>query len=158
MTPQSLNAPTIGLKLLDEPHMAEIIVFILRNPGCFKTDVYRNVARGDRMNVKLDILEEQGIVEMTAHGRSASLRLTPSGELVAQHLVAISEIMARGEFCNRFPCFRDADSRRTNRLQHSVSLGSTGTYKDEISLFPATISCQHQHNAKTPTGCSKRSS
>ena len=32
MTQESLNAPTIGLKLFDEPHMAEIIVFIHLNP------------------------------------------------------------------------------------------------------------------------------
>ncbi len=83
----------MGLKLFDEPHMAEIIVFIHQNPGCLKTDVYKNVARGDRMNKKLDMLEDQGIIGMTVRGRSASLRLTPRGESIAEHLIAISEIM-----------------------------------------------------------------
>ena len=91
----------MGLKLFDEPHMAEMIVFIQKNPGCLKTDVYRNVARGDRMNRKLDILEEQGIIGMTDHGRSASLKLTPMGETVAEHLSAISEIMAHSAYHDR---------------------------------------------------------
>jgi len=73
--------------------MAEIIVFIHRNPGCLKTDVYRNVARGDRMNKKIEILEEQGIIDMDVHGRSSSLRLTPIGESIAMHLLAISGIL-----------------------------------------------------------------
>ncbi len=83
----------MGLKLFDEPHMAEIIVFIHRNPGCLKTDVYRNVARGDRMNTKLGILEREGIVEIAVRGRSGSLRLTPVGESVAELLTALSEVL-----------------------------------------------------------------
>ncbi len=86
----------MGLKLFDEPHMAEIIVFIHRNPGCLKTAVYRNVARGDRMSMKLEILEREGIIEMTVHGRSGSLRLTPMGESVAELLIALSDIMHQG--------------------------------------------------------------
>jgi len=73
--------------------MAEIIVYIHLNPGCLKTALYRNVARGDRMNAKLDILEEQGIIEMTVRGRSASLRLTSKGESIAEHLVSIQDIL-----------------------------------------------------------------
>ena len=83
----------MGLKLFDEPHMAEIIVFIHRSPGCLKTDVYRNVARGDRMNSKLEILENEGIIKMEVHGRSSSIRLTDAGESIAMHLLAISDIL-----------------------------------------------------------------
>jgi len=84
----------MGLKIFDEPHMAEIIVFIHRNPGCLKTDVYRNVARGDRMNAKLDILEGEGIIGIDVHGRSSSIRLTPLGESVAEHLLEILKMLS----------------------------------------------------------------
>ncbi len=93
MTLQSVRPQGIGLKLFDEPHVAEIIVFVHRNPGCPKTAVYKNVARGDRMNMKLDILEREGIIEMAVNGRRSSIRLTEAGESIASHLLMISEIL-----------------------------------------------------------------
>ena len=87
--------PAVSLKVFDEPHAADMILFIHSNPGCYKTDVYKSVARGTRMGDKLDILQDNGILRIENGSRSSSLTLTAKGESVALHLLSISEILAR---------------------------------------------------------------
>ena len=57
-----------GMGILNEVHAAEIIVFVSRNPGCSKTDLYRGVARGVRMPDKLLMLRDAGILEIVDAG------------------------------------------------------------------------------------------
>ncbi len=87
----------INLGLFNETHSADIILFVHLNPGCLKTDVYKNVARGSRMGDKLTILQEQGILRVGGGPKFSSLTLTSKGESVALHLMMISEIMGRSE-------------------------------------------------------------
>lgn len=84
---------SLGLKLFDEPHVAEMLIFIYHNPGCKKTDVYRNVARGDRMHKKLEILEEQGIIALSTGGRRVTMELTSLGRSIVLHLICIQDIL-----------------------------------------------------------------
>lgn len=82
------------LQLFNEPHMVGIILYIRDHPCCRRTELYRNVARNDRMSVKLDILISKGIVEdLSKESRSSTLRLTSSGEAIAAHLQSIRDIL-----------------------------------------------------------------
>ena len=83
-----------GMGILNEAHAAEIIVFVSRNPGCSKTDLYRGVARGVRMPDKLLMLRDAGILEIVDAGRSTALMLTPRGQAVARCLREIESILS----------------------------------------------------------------
>ncbi len=86
--------PAASLKVFDEPHAADVILFIHTNPGCLKTDIYNNVARGTRMGDKLEILQQKGIIMIENRGRSSALTLTDKGKSVAEHLQSISDLLA----------------------------------------------------------------
>ena len=84
------------LQLFNEPHMVGIILYIRDHPCCRRTELYRNVARNDRMSVKLDILISEGIVEdLSKESRSSTLVLTPVGEKVADRLQSIIDLLER---------------------------------------------------------------
>lgn len=84
------------LQLFNEPHMVGIILYIRDHPCCRRTELYRNVARNDRMSVKLDILISEGIVEdLSKESRSSTLVLTPTGEKVADRLQSIIDLLER---------------------------------------------------------------
>ena len=76
--------------------MVGIILYIRDHPCCRRTELYRNVARNDRMSVKLDILISEGIVEdLSKESRSSTLVLTPTGEKVADRLQSIIDLLER---------------------------------------------------------------
>ena len=82
------------LAMFNEPHVIGILLYIRDHPCCRRTELYRNVARNDRMSVKLDLLISEGIVEdLSKEYRSSTLRLTSSGEAVAAHLQSINDIL-----------------------------------------------------------------
>ena len=84
------------LQLFNEPHMVGIILYIRDHPCCRRTELYRNVARNDRMPVKLDLLISEGIVEdLSKEYRSSTLILTPVGEKVADRLQSIIDLLER---------------------------------------------------------------
>lgn len=83
-----------GMAIFNEPHMASVILYIRDNPGCGRTDIYRGVARGNRMSVKIGMLIDAGLAEDASPGaRCSTLSLTPAGELVADHLAEIKAVL-----------------------------------------------------------------
>ena len=84
------------LQLFNEPHMVGIILYIRDHPCCRRTELYKNVARNDRMSVKLNILISEGIVkDLSKESRSSTLVLTPTGEKVADRLQSIIDLLER---------------------------------------------------------------
>ncbi len=74
--------------------MVDIILYIRDHPECRQIELYRYVARNDRMPVKLGILMDIGIVEdLSEEYHISTLRLTPVGEKVAEHLQAIADLL-----------------------------------------------------------------
>ena len=70
-----------GLSIFNESHMVDIILYIRDHPRCRRMEIYKNVARNDRMPVKLAILMDAGIVEdLSEEYNFSTLRLTPVGE------------------------------------------------------------------------------
>lgn len=82
------------LSFFNESHMVDIILYIRDHPECRQIELYRYVARNDRMPVKLGILMDIGIVEdLSEEYHISTLRLTPVGEKVAEHLQAIADLL-----------------------------------------------------------------
>ena len=50
------------LRMLEERHMISILLYIAKNEGCMKTDIYREVSHAQGMPGKLDTLAEGGLI------------------------------------------------------------------------------------------------
>lgn len=83
-----------GWKLVNPQIRGHFEYAIRDHPGCRWIELYRYVARNDRMPVKLGILMDMGIVEdLSEEYHISTLRLTPVGEKVAEHLQAIADLL-----------------------------------------------------------------
>ena len=71
------------LQLFNEPHMVGIILYIRDHPCCRRTELYRNVARNDRMATKLGLLIDAGLVIDDNYRMGSCLKLTQKGMDVA---------------------------------------------------------------------------
>jgi len=80
------------LKMMDEKHMMSIILFIYRNKDVTKGMIYQNIGMSPRMNVKLDILKDIGLISIegtvTKH-----VSLTEKGIRVAESISNIEDIL-----------------------------------------------------------------
>ena len=84
----------VELSVIENSHSARILAFLLLNGSCMKTDIYSGVARSAMMPVKLDRLEEVGLISQEVRGRRTYVALTPMGREVAEHVVAISRLLS----------------------------------------------------------------
>lgn len=83
-----------GWKLVNPQIRGHFEYAIRDHPGCRWIELYRYVARNDRMPVKLGILMDMGVVEdLSEEYHISTLRLTPVGEKVAEHLQAIADLL-----------------------------------------------------------------
>ena len=88
-----MTSADIGI--LEGPHVISIILYLYAHPGCSRTDIYTNVARGDRMPAKIDRLISKGIIEdLSKECRRSSLVLTPVGGKVADRLQSIVDLLS----------------------------------------------------------------
>ena len=80
---------------LEEKHMVSILLFLMDNDGCMKSQLYSSVSRGIRMPDKLDMLEDAGLIVQEENGpfRSVTLRLTELGRGVCKELVEIEGML-----------------------------------------------------------------
>lgn len=84
-----------GISVLDEKGMIPIILYLMGNEGCLKTQIYAAVSRGARMPDKLDRLESAGLVSMSASegSRAVSVSLTDLGRDVGEELRSIERLV-----------------------------------------------------------------
>lgn len=75
--------------------MVSILLFLMDNDGCMKSQLYSSVSRGMRMPDKLDMLEDAGLIIQESDGpyRSVTLRLTDLGRDVCRELVEIEGML-----------------------------------------------------------------
>ncbi len=81
-----------ALKAMDEKHMMSIILFIYSNKGVTKGMVYQNIGMSPRMNVKLDILKDLGLI--TIEGAvTKHVALTEKGIKVAELISQMENVL-----------------------------------------------------------------
>ena len=82
------------IRILEERHMTEIIMYVRDHDGCKKCDLYKAVARNSRMPSKIEMLESAGILTQSDHSRSVTLHLTRKGREVADSLDSLDRFMS----------------------------------------------------------------
>ena len=94
-TSVSFVSGTPRVVFLEEKHMVSILLFLMDNDGCMKSQLYSSVSRGMRMPDKLDMLEDAGLIIQESDGpyRSVTLRLTDLGRDVCRELVEIEGML-----------------------------------------------------------------
>ena len=81
--------PVDGILRLEEKGMFGIIVLIHDKRYCTITDLYRDISRNPRLETKLEILEDMGLISCDiVHGHRMYM-LTPKGETVAEYVLKI---------------------------------------------------------------------
>lgn len=78
---------------MEASHMISILVYLLDNDGCRKSDIYRDVCYSSLMPEKLKVLEDEGLITEDVWNRAVLLRLTAKGRAVAEHFADVRDIM-----------------------------------------------------------------
>ena len=87
-----------GLGVIEESQMTNILLYILENGGCRKSEIYKDLPRSSRYPEKLARLEEAGlIVQRGVVGRTVLLDLTEKGERVARLLAQVGDSLREGD-------------------------------------------------------------
>ena len=88
--------PVDGILRLEEKGMFGIIVLIHENRYCTITDLYRHISRNPRLETKLEILEDMGLISCDMVHGHRMYTLTPKGEILADLILGIDERIRRG--------------------------------------------------------------
>ena len=88
--------PVDGILRLEEKGMFGIVVLIHDLRYCTITDFYRNISRNPRLEIKLDILEDMGLISCDMVHGHRMYTLTPKGEILADLILGIDERIRRG--------------------------------------------------------------
>ncbi len=81
--------------ILEERHMVSILLFLMENDGCTKSDLYGATSYSVRMPDKLGRLEAAGLVvqDRVPGARAVALHLTGSGRAVVRELRRIEGML-----------------------------------------------------------------
>lgn len=84
-----------GVRILEEKHAISVMLYLLENDGCRKSEIYRDVSRNPRMPEKLEMMESAGLVvfDPPNHGLHPRIVLTDMGRDVAEALSRIDSRM-----------------------------------------------------------------
>lgn len=82
--------------ILEERHMVSILLFLMENDGCIKSDLYGAISYSVRMPDKLDRLEAAGLLvqDRVQGAKAVALHLTDNGRDVARELRRIERMLA----------------------------------------------------------------
>ena len=85
-----------GILRLEEKGMFGIIVLIHDKRYCTITDLYRDISRNPRLETKLDILEDMGLISCDMVHGHRMYTLTLKGELIAELILEIDGMIDDG--------------------------------------------------------------
>ena len=88
--------PVDGILRLEEKGMFGIVVLIHDRRYCTITDLYRHISRNPRLETKLDILEDMGLVSCDMVHGHRMYTLTPKGETVTDLILEVDARILRG--------------------------------------------------------------
>ena len=88
--------PVDGILRLGEKGMFGIIILIHDRRYCTITDLYRHISRNPRLEIKLDILEDMGLISCDIVHGHRMYTFTPKGEVIAEHILKIDGMIGSG--------------------------------------------------------------
>ncbi len=88
------------LVALENRHSVEILLYVLNNNGCKKTDVYGSILRSASTQSRLQLLLDEGLLEIkkVSGSRADFLYLTEVGEKLAFELSEINNWLIKEGF------------------------------------------------------------
>ena len=81
---------------LEEKGMFGIIVLIHDRRYCTITDFYKDISRNPRLETKLEILEDMGLISCDMVHGHRMCTFTPKGEIVAEYVLKIDGMVGSG--------------------------------------------------------------
>lgn len=88
------GGPVARCSLLESSGMLDTFIFLRSIGKCRKTDLYKGIGRGSEMAVKLDRLEDAGLIVQERYERTTFLSLTEDGVQVADRIIGIQEVLS----------------------------------------------------------------
>ena len=88
--------PVDGILRLEEKGMFGIIVLIHENRYCTITDFYKDISRNPRLETKLEILDDMGLISCDMVHGHRMYTLTPKGENIAELILEIDGMVGSG--------------------------------------------------------------
>lgn len=84
-------------RLISSASSVDILLYIDRNPGCRKSDIYHNVTRNVHTLEKLIEFKEVGLLEMDEGDRRTTISLTDRGRRMAEALGEMERILGEDD-------------------------------------------------------------
>ena len=88
--------PVDGILHLEEKGMFGIIILIHNRRYCTITDLYRDISCNPRLETKLDILEDMGLISCDIVHGHRMYTITPKGEVIVEHILKIDGMIGSG--------------------------------------------------------------
>ena len=83
-------------RLFQSANSLDILVYVHEHPGCYRSDVYRNVTRNAHTREKIDMMEDYGLLELTPYGGNGMIMsLTDKGKRLFD-LIMEAEAVLKG--------------------------------------------------------------
>ena len=82
-----------GLEMLEERNTMAIVLALNQRGSMLKTEIYRAVSANASMAIKIDMLEDAGIIAMAKEDRR--YRLTDEGTVIAGDLIRLRDHILR---------------------------------------------------------------
>ncbi len=86
--------PHTHIKALESYNAISSVLYVYRNNGCSKTELYHAVSKAAGMVDKVKDLEDAGLISHVTAGRVTRLYMTELGAEVGRRLAEIEELMA----------------------------------------------------------------
>lgn len=86
--------PHDHLKALEGYNSLSSMLFIFKNSGCTKTELYSATSRSHSMADKINDLEEAGLVQQVQCGRSVRIYITDLGAEVGTRLSEVEDLLS----------------------------------------------------------------
>lgn len=83
----------LSVSMFENAYSIRSLLYIMENPGCLKTDLYRKVGRSIRMPEKLDRLEEAGLIVQKEEVNRVLLFPTEKGRQIGAVFAQIDSIL-----------------------------------------------------------------
>ena len=88
--------PVDGILRLEEKGMFGIIILIHNGRYCTITDFYKSISRNPRLKIKLEILEDLGLISCDMVHGHRMYTLTPKDEIIVKHILEIDDVIDTG--------------------------------------------------------------
>ncbi len=82
-----------GIGILEDSKSISILLYLLDNGECIKSDIYSKVSHNRTMTRRIDRLVEAGLIRSSEDGRTTRVSLAERGRIVAERLSEIRAVL-----------------------------------------------------------------